>query len=138
MTYYVIAALIVCAVLYYLSIQKADIQNAQTLVYSRFVGVWLVIPETPFDTSVEARAEALREAFHAHGNPHAEVVAYTYGIPVGKNPTAATEWSQFLQVCAVDYIARVQEYSAKKANKDNEAAAVYLAGQKLNQQFTQN
>lgn len=136
MTTYIIFAMIVCAVLYFLSIQRADVQNAQTLVYSRFTGVWLVIPETPFDKSVEARAEALREAFHAHGNPHAEVVSYTYGMPIGKNPTAATEWSQFLQVVAVDYIQRVQEYSAKKAQRDQEAAAVYLAGQRANQNFT--
>ena len=116
--------------------KQADAQNARTLVYSRFVGVWPVLPESPFDDSVEARADALREAFNNHGNPHAEVVAYTYGIPVGKSPTAGTDWAQFLQMCAVDYLQRVQEHTAKRVSKDQKAAAEFIAGQRANQNFT--
>lgn len=138
MTYYIIAALIVCAVLYYLSIQKADVQNAATIVYSTFVGIWPVYPLTPFDDSVQARTEAIRETFSAHGNTMAEVVPYMYSLPIGKDATAGVSYAQFLQMCHVDYMRRVQEFNAKKLAKDNEAAAVYLAGQKLNQQFTQN
>lgn len=118
--------------------KQADAQNARTLVYSRFVGVWPVIPETPFDDSVEARADALREAFAVHGNTHAEVVAYPYGLPVGKDATVGTDWQQFLSMAAVDYIQRVQEYTAKRTAKDAKAAAEFLAGQRLNDNYTKN
>lgn len=130
-----IAAVIIAALLIGKSTREA---NAKTLVYARFVGVWLVIPETPFDDSVEARADALREAFAVHGNPHAEVVAYAYGLPVGKQDTAAVDWQQFLSMVAVDYLQRVNEYTAKRAAKDAKAAAVHIAGQQLNNQFTQS
>lgn len=130
-----LSAVIIVALLVGKSNREA---NARTLVYSRFVGVWLVIPETPYDDSVEARADALREAFAAHGNPYAEVVAYPYGLPIGKEASAGTDWQQFLSMVAGDYLQRVQEYTAKRTAKDNKAAAEFIAGQILNQQFTKN
>ena len=136
MTVYIIAALIVCAALYLLSLRRADIHNAETIVYSTFVGIWPLYPLPPFDASVQARTEAIRQTFAAHGNMMAEVVPYLYSLPIDKDATAGVGYAQFLQMAHVDYMRRVQEFNAKKLAKDNEAAAVYLAGQKTNQQFT--
>lgn len=118
--------------------KQVNRKNAATLVYTRFVGIWPVIPESPFDDSVEARADALREAFAAHENIHAEVVPYVYSMPIGKEPTAGTDWNQFLQMCFVDYLQRVQEHTAKRAAKDSKAAAEFIAGQRLTDNFTKN
>jgi len=138
MIYYLLAAFVVCAILYFLSVRRADVHNAATIVYSTFVGVWPVYPLTPFDDSVQARTEAIQETFAAHGNTMVEVIPYMYSLPIGKDPTAGVSYAQFLQMCHVDYMRRVQEFNAKKLAKDNEAAAVYLAGQRSNQNFTTN
>jgi len=138
MTAYIIAALIACAVLYYMSVRRADQHNAATIVYSTFVGVWPVYPLTPFDDSVQARCEAIRETFLVHDNTMVEVVPYMYSLPIGKDATAGVSYAQFLQMCHVDYMRRVQEFNAKKLQKDQDAAAVFLAGQRSNNQFTQN
>jgi len=135
---YFLLAAAVCITLYVLAVRRADVHNAATIVYSTFVGVWPVYPLTPFDGSVQARTDAIRETFAAHGNTMVEVVAYMYSLPIGRDPTAGVSYAQFLQMCHVDYMRRVQEFNAKKLAKDNDAAAVYLAGQRSNQNFTQN
>ena len=136
MTVYIIAAVIVCAALYLLSLRSAVEHNAETIVYSTYTGIWPVYPLTPFDDSVQARCEALRQTFAAHGNNHVEVVPYLYSLPIGKEATAGVSYAQFLQMCHVDYLRRVQEFNSKKLDKDIAAAATYLAGQKSNQQFS--
>jgi hypothetical protein len=109
--------------------REKDCQNAQTLVYARFVGVWPVLPLTPFDDSVQARADALREAFAAHGNTNAQVVEYVYGMPIDGRPTASIQYAQFLTEAVKDYLQRVDAFIADKAKKDSKAAAQHIGGQ---------
>jgi len=109
--------------------REAERQNAQTLVYARFVGVWPVLPLTPFDDSVQSRADALRESFAAHGNINAQVIEYVYGMPINGSPTASIQYAQFLTEAAKDYLARVDAFIADKARKDQKAAAQHIGGQ---------
>ena len=135
---YMLLAAAVCITLYVFAVRRADVHNASTIVYSTFVGIWPVYPLTPFDDSVQARTEAIRHSFAAHGNTMVEVVPYMYSLQIGNEATAGVSYAQFLQIAHVDYMRRVQDFNAKKLQKDIDAAAVYLAGQKLNQQFTKN
>lgn len=127
-----ILLIIACAVgilLWLYNARETDRQNAQTLVYARFVGVWPVLPLTPFDDSVQARADALREAFAAHGNTNAQVVEYIYGMPINGSPTASIQYAQFLTEAAKDYLARCDAFIAEKSRKDSRAAATNIGGQ---------
>jgi len=122
-------ACIVGAVIWFYNTRKTERQNAQTLVYARFVGVWPVLPLTPFDDSVQARADALREAFAAHGNMNAQVIEYVYGMPINGSPTASIQYAQFLTEAAKDYLVRVDAFIAEKHKRDQKAAAQHIAGQ---------
>lgn len=108
---------------------KADEANIRTAWYSRFVGVLPILPESPFDTTVQARADVARQLFEQHGNVNVEVVPYFYGLPIGKDGTASLTFDAFLRMAAVDYLARCDAFIADKAKKDSRAAAQHIGGQ---------
>jgi hypothetical protein len=108
---------------------KADKANIRTAWYSRFVGVLPILPESPFDQTVQARADVARQLFAEHGNVNAEVVPYFYGLPIGKDGTAALTFDAFLRMAAVDYLARCDAFIAEKNRKDSRAAAQHIGGQ---------
>jgi len=120
---------ILAAAIWFYNARETQRQNAQTLVYARFTGVWPVLPLTPFDDSVQARADALREAFTAHGNMNAQVIEYVYGMPINGSPTASIQYAQFLTEAAKDYLQRCDAFIADKAKKDSRAAAQHIGGQ---------
>jgi len=124
-----VLACILAATVWFYNARETQRQNAQTLVYARFVGVWPVLPLTPFDDSVQARADALREAFAAHGNINAQVVEYVYGMPIDGRPTASIQYAQFMTEAAKDYLARCDAFVAEKSRKDSRAAATHIGGQ---------
>jgi hypothetical protein len=122
-------ACVLAAAIWFYNARETQRQNAQTLVYARFVGVWPVLPLTPFDDSVQARADALREAFAAHGNTNAVVAEYIYSMPINGSPMAAVQWSQFLMEASKDYLVRVDQFIAKKTKEDQRASATHIGGQ---------
>jgi len=124
-----VLACILAAAIWLYNARETERQNAQTLVYARFVGVWPVLPLTPFDDSVQARADALREAFAAHGNMNAQVIEYVYGMPINGSPTASIQYAQFLTEAAKDYLQRVDAFIAEKNRKDSRAVATHIGGQ---------
>jgi len=129
LTIFFILACVIGVGIWFCNARETERKNAQTLVYARFVGVWPVLPLTPFDDSVQARADALREAFAAHGNINAQVIEYIYGMPINGSPTASIQYAQFLTEAAKDYLARVDAFIADKARKDQKAAAQHIGGQ---------
>jgi hypothetical protein len=108
---------------------KADEANIKTAWYSRHVGVVPVLPESPFDNTVAARTEIARQLFEQHGNTNVEVVPYFFGLPIGKDGTAALTFDAFLRIAAVDYLQRCDAFIADKAKKDQKAAAQHIGGQ---------
>jgi len=116
--------------------------NVITAWHSRFVGVVPVLPLSPFDVTVSVRAENLRNAFADCGNTNVEVVEYVFGLPIGKDGTAALTFDAFLRMATVDYLQRVDAFIADKAKRDQKAAAQHIGGQTFtiipNDQYLKN
>jgi len=127
-TILIIALLAAVGIWFYIGM-KADEANIKTAWYSRFVGVLPILPESPFDNTVAARTEIARQLFEAHGNTNVEVVPYYFGLPIGRDGTAALTFDAFLRMATVDYLQRVDAFIADKAKKDQKAAAQHISGQ---------
>jgi len=127
-TFFIIAFLAAVILWAYINL-KADEANIRTAWYSRFVGVLPILPESPFDNTVAARTEVARQLFESHGNTNVEVVPYYFGLPIGKDGTAALTFDAFLRMATVDYLQRVDAFIADKTRKDQKAAAQHIAGQ---------
>jgi len=142
MTAFLIFAFIAAVILWAYFNLKADEANIKTAWYSRAVGVFPVFPESPFDNTVAARTEIARQLFDAHGNNNVEVVPYFFGLPIGKDGTAALTFDAFLRMATVDYLQRVDAFIADKAKKDQKAAAQHIGGQAFtiipNDQYLKN
>lgn len=140
-TFLVIAFLAAVGIWAYINI-KADDANIKTAWYSRFVGILPIMPESPFDNTVAARTEIARQLFEQHGNTNVEVVPYYFGLPIGRDGTAALTFDAFLRMATVDYLSRVDAFIADKAKKDQKAAAQHIGGQTFtiipNDQYLKN
>jgi len=129
MTAFLIIIFVVAASLWFYLNYKADEANIRTAWYSRFVGVLPILPESPFDNTVAARTEIARQLFEQHGNTNVEVVPYFFGLPIGKDGTAALTFDAFLRMATVDYLQRCDAFIADKTRKDQKAAAQHIGGQ---------
>jgi len=127
-TFMIIAFIAAVGIFAYLIIKAAE-ANIRTAWYSRFVGILPILPESPFDNTVAARTEIARQLFEQHGNTNVEVVPYFFGLPIGKDGTAALTFDAFLRMATVDYLQRVDAFIADKARKDQKAAAQHIGGQ---------
>jgi len=129
MTTFLIIAFLAAVILWAYFNLKGDEANIRTAWYSRFVGVLPILPESPFDQTVQARADVARQLFAEHQNHNVEVIPYFYGLPIGKDGTAALTFDAFLRMATVDYLQRCDAFIADKAKKDQKAAAQHIGGQ---------